>query len=176
MKTVRRIFQTKTTSQGEIKELLQMVFATELLTPSDEIFLVSPWISDIVIIDNRMGGFDALNPEWKGREIRLTEVLIQLMSIGSKIFIISRPDPHNDTFLNRIGSLTEETGLTNKIETKIVPELHTKGILTNHGVLDGSMNITYNGIAINDEYISFNINKEQIAESKINFYRYLNNT
>jgi len=176
MKTLRRIFQTATTSQGEIRDLLQVVFANELMAPSKELFLVSPWISDIVIIDNRMGGFDALNPEWKGRQIRLTEVIIQLMSIGSEVSIITRPDPHNDTVLNRISTVSDESALAEKVYTKTVEDLHTKGILTEKGCLLGSMNITYNGIEINEEFVSYHIDKEGIAEAKLNFDLYRKGT
>ncbi|MDC0189759.1 phospholipase D-like domain-containing protein DpdK [Rhodospirillales bacterium] len=178
MTELRRIFQTKTTSQGEIRDLLQMIFANELLTPSEELWLVSPWISDIPILDNRMGGFDAINPEWKGREIRLTEVLLQLMSVGSKAFIVTISPTDVDTnryFVNRLSSLSEETGLTNKKIIIEVPKpedftgLHYKGILTARGFLEGSMNISHNGLKLNDEQVTYDINRERITDARVHF-------
>jgi len=175
---LRRIFQTETTSQGEIRDLLQMMFANELLKPSKGVWLVSPWISDIPILDNRMGGFDAINPEWKGREIHLTEVILQLMSVGSNVYIvtISADDINtNRYFLNRISSLSEENALSNKIKIIEVPKpddfigLHYKGILTDKGFLEGSMNISKNGINLNDELVAYDIDKSRIAEARGHF-------
>ena len=157
MTDLRRIFQTKTTSQGDIRDLLQIVFVNELLQPSKRVWLVSPWISDIPILDNRMGGFDGLNPEWRGRKIGLTEVILQLMSIGSDVIVvtISAADIRsNRYFIDRMSSLADEAALSKKITIKEISKpsfdtvgLHYKGVLTDRGFLEGSMNITYNGIA-----------------------------
>ncbi len=178
MMDLRRIFQTETTSQGEIRDLLQMMFANELFNPSKGLWLVSPWISDVQVLDNRMGGFDAINPEWKGREIRLTEVILQLMTIGSNVYIVTISAADIDTnryFLDRISSLSEENSLSNKIKVIEVPKredfigLHYKGILTDKGFLEGSMNISKNGINLNDELVSYDIDKSRIADARGHF-------
>ena len=158
-----------------------MLFANELLTPSEEVWLVSPWIGDIPILDNRMGGFDALNPEWKGREIRLTEVILQLMSIGTHVSIVTigaTDVPTNSYFIDRMSALADEAALSKKITITEIPKprfdtigLHYKGILTNRGFLAGSMNITNKGIKANDEMIEYDINKERIAQAKIHFVK-----
>jgi len=80
----RRIFKTQTTGVTTIQELLQTMFVAEVLQPGDEIWIVSPWISNVVLIDNRSGSFDALNPEWGRREIRLADVLVTLMNHGTR--------------------------------------------------------------------------------------------
>jgi phosphatidylserine/phosphatidylglycerophosphate/cardiolipin synthase-like enzyme len=178
MSDLRRIFQTKTTSQGEIKDLLQLIFANELLKPSKGLWLVSPWISDVRILDNRMGGFDAINPEWKGRYVNLTEVSIQLMSQGCEVFIVTINADDVDTnryFLNRLQSLSEESGLKDKLKIIEVPKpetfmgLHFKGILTEKGSLTGSMNITKNGINLNDESVIYEINEDAINKARTQF-------
>lgn len=64
----RRIFKTQTTGVTTIQELLQTMFVAEVVKPGEEIWIVSPWISNVVLIDNRTGSFDALNPEWGRRE------------------------------------------------------------------------------------------------------------
>ena len=176
MTELRRIFQTKTTSHGEVRDVLQMLFANELLCPSQKIWLVSPWIGDIPILDNRTGGFDAINPEWTGREIRLSEVLTQLMSFGCFINVVtvSQEDEFtNSYFIDRMEKYAEEMGLRGQINIneKRRPDfdtigLHVKGILTDRGFLSGSMNISNKGITQNDEMIEYDINSERIAEAK----------
>ena len=54
----RRIFKSAVTSQNLIRELLQLMFLGELLAPGGErAWLVSPWISNIVLFDNSRGRF-----------------------------------------------------------------------------------------------------------------------
>ena len=59
----RNTFTTQTTSRAEIRELLEGIFVAELLVPSESIWLVSPWISDIDILDNRCGQFSSASAD-----------------------------------------------------------------------------------------------------------------
>lgn len=60
----RRIFKSAVTSQILIRELLQMMFLGELLAPGGQrAWLVNPWISNIVLLDNRATGFGTINPD-----------------------------------------------------------------------------------------------------------------
>ena len=108
--TSRRIFKTAVTSQNVVREVLQLMFVSEFLTRGEEVWLVSPWISNIVLLDNRAGGFDAINPEWRRREIRLVDVAIQILSSGGRVTVVSRPDEHNKRFLFRLGEAAREAG------------------------------------------------------------------
>ena len=47
----RNTFTTQATSRTEIRELLEGTFVSELLMPSESVWLVSPWITDIDILD-----------------------------------------------------------------------------------------------------------------------------
>ena len=168
----RRIFKTQLTGATTIQELLQTMFVGELLQPGEEIWLVSPWISDVVLIDNRAGSFDALNPEWGRREIRLADVLITLMNRGTRVRIVTRNDSSNDAFRTRIGELAKEHGLETQISVRIHEQLHTKGIMLSRGLLMGSMNLTYNGMVINDEWVEFSIDRQELARTRLEFDHY----
>lgn len=76
----RRIFKSHQTGVATIRELLQTMFVGEMLLVGKKIWIVSPWVSNVVLIDNRSGNFDTLNPEWSRREIRLVDVLVALMA------------------------------------------------------------------------------------------------
>ena len=75
MNGVRRIFRSSSTSNAEIRELLESLFAAELLAPSRCLWLVSPWLSDLHLLDNRAGAFSALDPQWGSRQLRLADLL-----------------------------------------------------------------------------------------------------
>ncbi|CAE6858530.1 phospholipase D-like domain-containing protein DpdK [Paraburkholderia domus] len=170
----RRIFKTKTTGVTTIQELLQSMFIAEVLQPGDEIWIVSPWISNVVLIDNRSGSFDAINPEWGRREIRLADVLVTLMNHGTKVQIVTRNDESNDAFRSRMSDVSREHGLEDQIAIHIHDQLHTKGILLTRCLLMGSMNLTYNGMVINDEWVEFSLDPHDLGRTRIEFARYRN--
>jgi phosphatidylserine/phosphatidylglycerophosphate/cardiolipin synthase-like enzyme len=168
----RRIFKTQSTGATTIQELLQSMFVAEVLNPSEEIWIVSPWISNVVLIDNRTGNFDALNPEWGRREVRLAEVLSTVMSRGTIVHIVTRNDASNDAFLTRIDELVREQGLEEQLTVLIHNQLHTKGLLLGGCLLMGSMNLTYNGMVINDEWVEFSIDPKELGRTRLEFRHY----
>jgi hypothetical protein len=168
----RRIFKSQTTGVTAIKELIQTMFVAEVLQPGDDVWIVSPWISNVVLIDNRSGNFDALNPEWGRREIRLADVLVTLMSHGTKMHIVTRNDSSNDSFLSRMADLTSENDLEDFLSVRIHNHLHTKGILLTRCLLMGSMNLTYNGMIIKDEWVEFSLHPGDISRAHLEFARY----
>lgn len=169
----RRIFKSQITGTATIRELMQNMFVGEMLRSGTEIWVVSPWVSNVVLIDNRSGNFDSLNPEWGRREVRLADVLISLTARGAEINIVTRDEESNKVFLSKLRDLVRQHGVESRVVVKIHNELHTKGILLSKSLLIGSMNLTYSGLTINDEWIEYSLDKEDIARTKLEFLRYL---
>ncbi len=168
----RRIFKTQTTGVATIQELMQTMFVAEVLQPGEDVWIVSPWISNVVLIDNRSGNFDALNPEWGRREIRLADVLVTLMSHGTRVHVVTRNESSNDSFRTRITDLVSEHDLQDSLTVRLHHQLHTKGILLTRGLLMGSMNLTYNGMTINDEWVEFSLAPSDLSRARLEFARY----
>jgi len=166
----RRIFKTKTTSQFEVSELLSFIFIGEILKPSKTLWLVSPWVSDVVILDNRSGEFSSLDPSWGRKQIRLSEILFKLMSLGVTVKIVTKKDEeHSEKFIEMIENIVNNYGFHKYFNRLFREKLHIKGILTDSNQLTGSMNITYNGLTINDEEVFFETSPEKIAETRLFF-------
>jgi phosphatidylserine/phosphatidylglycerophosphate/cardiolipin synthase-like enzyme len=174
--SLRRIFKSSSTGPAVIRELLQLMFLSELLAPSEQIWVVSPWISDVPILDNRSGSFDVMNPEWHRREIRLSDLTLQVLTGGSRLVIVTRPDEHNLTFLDQLAERAEEGSLQDHLTLVKREHLHTKGILTEAGLLLGSMNLTFRGFELNDEVIEYDTSSQRIAEARQSFHSYLEET
>ncbi|MGF6923883.1 phospholipase D-like domain-containing protein DpdK [Paraburkholderia sp. 40] len=171
----RRIFKSATTSQHEVRELFQFVFLGELLNPGRATWLVSPWISDVPILDNRSGAFNLVEPDWGSREITISEMLLSLMRRGQPVSIATRSLDHNKRFLSTMREKARNSGVDSKLWINDGADaLHTKGLLTDRALLSGSMNFTYGGFELNDEVISFDVELQQIAEARLNFDRYRN--
>jgi phosphatidylserine/phosphatidylglycerophosphate/cardiolipin synthase-like enzyme len=170
----RRIFKSAVTSQNLIRELLQMAFLAELVAPGGERgWLVSPWISNVVLFDNRAGGFGSINPEWGSREIRVVEVLTDVMARGTTLGIATSLDDHNDPFIAALATAADEAGLADRLCIKRRQHLHIKGVLFKRGLLTGSMNLTYNGLELNDEMVVYDTMPKTLAEARINFESYV---
>ena len=90
MNNYRRIFKSKNTGKSILKELLVNLFIAELIDPSPKVWFVSPWISDLTIIDNSSGSFNSLNPDWNGKKVLLTTILTILRKSSAEKINIHR--------------------------------------------------------------------------------------
>lgn len=166
----RQIFKSQWRSPDEVRELLQSLFVAEVVVPSRTIWLVSPWITDLPVVDNRAGTFAGLSPRWAPRQIRLTEVLEQLLEYGSQVVIATRPVPHNDQVLTEMQDAIDRLGVpAEQLIIHRTEDLHQKGVLGDDYYLSGSMNLTYNGVEILEETLRFDVGPAVVAEARITF-------
>jgi len=168
----RRIFKTQLTGSAVIRELLQSMFVGEMLRPGADAWIVSPWVSNVVLLDNRSGDFDALNPEWGRREVRLSDVLLSLLMRGRRVTVITRDTEPNRKFLGNLQELADQHLLSDQVGVVVRERLHTKGILLTDALLLGSMNLTFSGLQINDEWIEYSRDAEDIARARMEFATY----
>ena len=144
---------------------LQSLFVAELIRPSPRIWISSPWISDIPLVDNTARQFGSLVPSWPASWIRFSVVLGTLVDRGSEIVVITNYDRNNVDFLSRLELLDEiNPGQVHVIKTATV---HEKGILTDNFTLDGSMNFTYRGVNINQEYLGYRCDPAVVHERRL---------
>lgn len=169
MSTSRGIFKSSTSAPEAARNALAAVFAEELLAPSKTVYLLAPWISNIVIFDNSVGNFSGLNPEWSRREIRLIDVLLVIASNDTQLVIRVRPDNHNKSFEKRLFGELADLGLQDKCDWRESATLHTKSLLTDHVLIAGSMNFTERGISLNEEVVTVDFDSQHIAEAKMEF-------
>ena len=159
-----RYLHSRLTSR-QVPDLLQTILVAELIAPSHCFWLVSPWISDIPAIDNTANTFLALEPSWCRAKIRLAQVLAALTRQRTTVCVATRPDLHNNSFLD---TLSVQADL-DYLRLHKADELHSKGILSDSFYLGGSMNFTFNGITVNQETLSYETDLATIAEQKLNF-------
>lgn len=176
MSKTRRIFKDQTTNRGELGQLLETIFLTELMYPSRELLFVFPWISDVQIIDNRTGAFSQLMPHWGKTQLRLSDILFELLKKGANLRIITRSDePQTERFIQTLKYKVASMKHEGKVYLHYDDNLHIKGLLGDNFYLNGSMNLTYNGIEILREEIVFTLEPEEIANARIHHGQYVNN-
>ena len=165
---VRIIRQADAHSRNETRSLLQSIFTAELVQPSQEFWLTSPWISDIPIIDNRAMSCD-IGEQWGPSEIPLSKVLVAMARHGSWIKIITTKDPKNNEFLGRLDSEKNQRRVQNQISIHFDDDerLHEKAVVGDDFVIDGSMNFTFFGLLIRRERVNFDADSQRVAQVRL---------
>jgi len=151
----------------QLKETLSNVMVGLSQCP-ETFWLVSPWVTDFDLLDNRSNNWSNINPSWGARKIRFTELLIFSVECGCRLNLVTNEDPINVAFINRL-----ETSITDSNHLSITKSqtLHTKGFLNSSLWLAGSMNFTYSGTHLNQEQVQLNTSKDIILETKLEFER-----
>lgn len=150
---------------GAIRDLLQSIFVAELLKPSQRLWLAFGWISDVEILDNRARQFGALQPDWPSTTIRLSHVLAALANRGGDIALVLRDVEHNRGFINRLDAVRRR--FPHRIRYALGDDVHKKGILGDDFLLNGSMNLTFNGITVNDEHLTLRTDLASVEEWRV---------
>jgi len=148
-----------------IRELLQGLFAAELVSPSRELWLLFGWISDVEILDNRSRQFSSLRADWPAAPIRLSSVLEALIEKGTRLRVVLRDVPHNQPFVEKLRQLSAE--FPDRVHWTLGVEVHEKGLLGDDYLVSGSMNLTYNGLWINDEHVSLRTDPASVEEWRV---------
>ena len=138
-----------------LKDCLATLLSLETITPSPEIYLISPFLSNTPIIDNRLKQYSDIFPVVEDHSIYLSDIIQTLAWKKVKIRIICNPErKETKEFLKLLGSDVEIRELKNN---------HEKGLVTSNFYIHGSMNFTYSGININGEHV-----RVSFATSEIN--------
>ncbi|WP_157591757.1 phospholipase D-like domain-containing protein DpdK [Solirubrobacter soli] len=168
--TRRRIFKGGGRSEREVETVLQNLFVIEALAPSSALWLISPWVTDLEVIDNRSSSFRGIEPLWPHRRLRLTEVLSYLAQRGTEVVVATRADGHNDAFHRRLEASSLALGAADRVRIVVDrgDEQHEKGLLGDGFFLSGSMNFTVRGVRLNDEHVTLSLDEDDVAAARIN--------
>ncbi len=135
-------------SSVQLVGCLASLFAFELLKPGKELYLISPWLSQVPLIDNRFGQFRALASEVGKSELHLGDILGLIAARGTQVRILYRRPANAAT-----SQFLEGIRRVKNIECRPDPDLHEKGFVTSRFYLRGSMNFTYAGVNIYGESV-----------------------
>jgi phosphatidylserine/phosphatidylglycerophosphate/cardiolipin synthase-like enzyme len=146
-------------------DFLQSLFVAELLFPSRRLWISSAWISDVQLVDNSSRQFATLVPDWPADRIRVSRVLRALVERGSEIVVVTNLAATNDDFLARVKAIGSD--FPNRVRYGRAANLHEKGIVGDQFTLDGSMNLTFNGVYVNEENLIYRTDPGAVAARQI---------
>ena len=163
---IERTIRTGRATGVRIDPVLGAALSGELLAPSPELWLVSPWISDVSVLDNTRGDFDTVLAEPQTKSYRLSDVLAVLSEAGARITVVTRPAEHNARFL---AALDRRAG--GRVVVVEEADVHEKTLCGQSWLLTGSMNFTLRGMQINDEAMSYRLDAAAAAQARVDYAR-----
>jgi len=161
----RQIFIHGPYGMRQLKETLVDLLVGLILSP-DKVWLVSPWLSDFDLLDNRSGNWNCIQPTWGPRFVRFSELLVAAVNSGCDLNCVTIRDDMNPRFFDQLDRGLSAGHSYFRTEAK---RLHTKGLLCSSFFLAGSMNFTYSGTHRNDERVDLIVDPDAIAEAKLEF-------
>ncbi|MFB8403875.1 phospholipase D-like domain-containing protein DpdK [Streptomyces sp. NPDC055912] len=162
MKDLTRTVRTGARTGLRIDSILSAALMAEMLNPSSTLWLVSPWITDVQVIDNSHGTFDAFFGDVPPSGWRLSDTLLRIAGAGAHVHVVTRPAPHNDAFLRRI-----EAPELDRVHVQRDPDVHEKTLCGQEWILTGSMNYTVRGLAKNDELVTYNVGGPAAGQARL---------
>lgn len=145
------------------EEILKTVLVSELVAPSPHLWLLSPWITDVVALNNRDGNFDDLLADPEARSYRLSELLADVVDSGTHLTVIMRRDQHNLPFQSSL----ERRCDPNRLSLIEYHGAHEKTFCGTDWVVTGSMNFTLRGMEYNDEGVTYKIDSTAAAITRL---------
>jgi hypothetical protein len=152
-----------------IRDVMEGLLAAELVQPSSVLWLLSAWISDIEILDNRTRAFSALRPDWAPTQIRFSQVIEGIADRGGRVAVVLRDADHNESFIHKLKTVQRQQ--PGRVGIALAPDAHDKSLIGDGYILSGSMNFTQNGLSINDEHVLLRIDREAAANRRLSLHQ-----
>ena len=164
----RTILRSYNRSNVAARELLAWVFAAEAANPSEHIWVNMGWISDVVVFDASHGQFDAVSGRGNNGKMHVSDLFVVMARKGTKVSIVTRPDPSNEVFLEALKRKARGTEAQSRIRLHLSPDVHQKNIVGKDWFIDGSMNLTANGLDKNVESLTLTVDPQESAHMRTN--------
>lgn len=163
--TYRQLFTQGRRSSAQLSDLVGSLFALELLAPSRDFYLISPWLSDVPIIRHGQAEVRALAPDLATGDVWLAALLRRLAAKGATVRVITRPEGQGQTddFVRQ---------LADSVAIRRHDPLHAKGLISDYAYLSGSMNFTYSGLHLNDETVDLKTAPADVGKALLEAQRY----
>lgn len=104
---------------------------------------------------------------WGLREIRLLDCLMTLLQRGTTVRLKTGTEDASVGVVRELERRANDIDSSEQLITKSSALLHTKGLLTSRCLIRGSMNFTLKGIYLNEEAVTYDVDKSAIAEMRI---------
>ncbi|MEU8800778.1 phospholipase D-like domain-containing protein DpdK [Spirillospora sp. NPDC048819] len=152
-----------------VDSVMRAALLSELVRPVSEgrtLWLVSGWVTEVPVIDNSYGAYDALLGDDFPAVANLSHVLGAIHRRGTFVNLVTMRLPRNEVFANQLRRAAGDTPEPHITDGEVA---HEKTLCTNSWLIEGSMNFTRNGLGVNDESVNYTTNSAKIAKALMDF-------
>ena len=96
----RQFFTHDSIDEKHLKAMLANLLVSLILCPQ-RIYLVSPWITDFPLLDNRARVWDSINPAWGQRIVNFSELLLFSVESGCALSMVLNENRINSSFYRK---------------------------------------------------------------------------
>ncbi|WP_318272094.1 phospholipase D-like domain-containing protein DpdK [Microbispora triticiradicis] len=146
--------------------ILSTALLAELIHPGPKLWLVSGWITDVEVLDNRHGTLDGLLGDDPPAMCQLSDLLNLIAAAGAQLHVVTRPDQHNHAFVNRLRAAVADK---RHLYITFDPKVHEKTLCGRNWMLTGSMNFTISGLGDNEESVTYRVDDPAVAQAQLDF-------
>lgn len=144
---------------AQLADCLAALLALELAAPGGRLYLISPRLGDMPLLDSRFGQFRALMPEMSRTELRLAETLNILAARGSDVRVLYRAgSPSSESFLSHLAP---------EVRTRAVAQLEERGLVGERFYLRGSLEFTLEGATAGAESVELTTEPAAVARALV---------
>ncbi len=151
-------------SSAALRDVLAAALASLLLHPRDErpAYFSSPWMTDFPLFSNEFRQFSTLIAECADEPQIWFGGFLRALARRRPVRVILVQHPPSAIFASH------QVFREGRVQLRFAPETyHEKGILTPLFYLEGSMNLTYSGVYVRDEKVSYHAAGDEATAEKI---------
>jgi hypothetical protein len=148
------------------ESILSTALLSELACPGDSVWVVSGWITDVEVLDNRQGAFDPVLGDSPPPAWRLSQVLGLIAAAGTRLHVVTRPAAHNEVFLRNLRTAVSDN---TRLHITLDPAVHEKTICGREWVFSGAMNFTVHGLGSNEESVTYRVGEREAGQAQLDF-------
>lgn len=144
-----------------LEDMLQNLLVSEVMAPSKAVWIVSPWMRNVPVIDNRTGGFNWIDDLWANRVVYLLDWVEVMCNRGASVSLVTTSDEKDQDFLR--SARDAQTRVARRSCLRLVEKMsvgqassggmHAKFLLTDRWAWQGSMNFTMPGLKTHQEVV-----------------------
>jgi hypothetical protein len=146
--------------------LLNEVLASQL-DDTGTFWIVAPWVTNFRLDKPYYVSFQQI-VETKQEALHLFDILHQIAANGSNVNITVGTDSNYHSPLRQLSQQSD------RIQVKVLPELHSKIYVGRYGAIDGSFNLTGRGLNQNIELFTYYHDERNLAQLGQICYEYFN--
>ena len=146
--------------------ILSAALLSELIFPGSSLWVVSGWITDVDVLDNAQGAYDAVLGDSPAAGCRLSQMLALIAAAGARVQVVTRPGGHNEIFVRRLRAATTDS---KRLHIVLDPAVHEKTICGREWIFSGSMNFTVSGLGSNEEAVTYRVSSREAAQAQLDF-------